>query len=115
VKTEITIRVYGEISGFIWMPPIECTKEFNVRLERIPRNSTTRTAYSHGWPMEITCLRDALLHVTNDGDFQSCSIDWAFLQVTHKRGNKSVIRTWEIRGTNSDSDCFTHSKQREVR
>jgi len=69
------ITLYGEIAGNIWMPAVECTKEFRLELIRIPRNSTTRT-YPGIAPrsMEITCLRDALLHITNDGDFQSCSI-----------------------------------------
>ena len=39
--------------------------------------------------MEITCLRDALLHLTNDGDFQSCAITWARLEVSHYFGDET--------------------------
>ncbi len=100
------IRLYGEVSGKIWMPYETCSKSFDVQLERIPRDATTRTAYSHGWPMEISTLRDALLHLTNDGDFRSCSIEWAVLEVTIDTGNKRVTRVWEMRGKGPNEDCF---------
>ena len=106
MKTHTTIRLYGEVQGTIWMPAAECTKRFDVRLVRIPRDSNTRTAYAHGWPMEITCLRDALLHITNDGDFQSCGIAFAVLEVTHTRGTRRVSRTWEMRAQGENVDCF---------
>ena len=95
-KVEVSIRMYGEVEGMIWMPSAVCTKEFNVRLVRIPRDAKTRTAYAHGWPMEISELRDALLHLTNDGDFQSCAITWAVLEVSHRMGTKTVTRSWEL-------------------
>jgi hypothetical protein len=64
--------------------------------------------------MEITCLRDALLHVTNDGDFQSCAIIWAVLEISHYFGHeaqgtrtvKARTRVWELRGQGHDADCF---------
>jgi hypothetical protein len=97
MRTKITF--YGEIAGNIWMPAVECTKAFRLELNRIPRNSTTRT-YPGIAPrsMEITCLRDALLHVTNDGDFQSCAIIWAVLEISHYFGHKAQgTRTAKIR------------------
>jgi len=113
MRTKITL--YGEIAGHIWMPAVECTKAFHLELTRIPRNSKTRT-YPGIAPrsMEITCLRDALLHLTNDGDFQSCSITWARLEVSHyfgdeTRGTRTVkirTRVWELRGQGQDADCF---------
>jgi hypothetical protein len=51
-------------------------------------------------------LRDALLSLTNDGDFQSCAISWAVIEVTHVKGNKRVTRTRPVRGTGPNSDCF---------
>ena len=110
-----TITLYGEVAGTIWMPAVECTKEFHLELNRITRPSTTRT-YPGIAPrsMEITCLRDALLHVTNDGDFQSCAITWAVLEVSHYSGEthgthtvKTRTRVWELRGRGPDADCFT--------
>jgi hypothetical protein len=64
--------------------------------------------------MEITCLRDTLLHLTNDGDFQSCAITWARLEVSHYFGGeadgtrtvKIRTRVWDLRGVGEDADCF---------
>ncbi len=113
MRTKITF--YGEIAGNIWMPAVECTKAFHLELTRIPRNSKTRT-YPGISPrsMEITCLRDALLHLTNDGDFQFCAVTWARLEVSHYFGDelhstrtaKISTRVWELRGTGQDADCF---------
>ena len=110
-----TITLCGEVVGTIWMPAVECTKAFRLELIRIPRNSKTRT-YPGIAPrsMEITCLRDALLHLTNDGDFQSCAISWARLEVSHyfegeTRGSGTIrahTRVWELRGKGADADCF---------
>ena len=85
------IMLYGEIAGTIWMPAAECSKEFHLELVRIPRTSTTRT-YPSIAPrtMEITRLRDALLQIINDGDFQSCSINWARLEISHYFGDESL-------------------------
>jgi hypothetical protein len=113
MRTKITL--YGEIAGTIWMPAVECSKEFHLELIRIPRKSSNRT-YPGIAPcsMQITCLRDVLLHLTNDGDFQSCSITWARLKVSHtsgdeSRGTRTVrvrTRTWELRGQGENADCF---------
>jgi hypothetical protein len=114
MRTKITLC--GEVAGTIWMPTEECTKAFHLELIRIPRDSKTRT-YPGIAPhsIEITCLRDALLHLTNDGDFQSCAISWARLEVSHYfeseiRGSGTTMthtRVWELRGKAPDSDCFT--------
>jgi hypothetical protein len=101
-----SIRLYGEVEGTIWMPSAVCTKSFDVRLVRIARDARTRVAHAHGWPWEISELRDALLSLTNDGDFQSCSITWAVLEVSYRKGSKTITRTWEVRGTGTNADCF---------
>lgn len=113
MRTKITL--YGEVAGMIWMPPVECTKVFHLELIRIPRNSKTRT-YPGVAPrsMEITCLRDALLHITDDDDFQSCAITWARLEVSHHFGDEPHdtatirirTRVWELRCTGHDAHCF---------
>jgi hypothetical protein len=113
MRTKITL--YGEVAGNIWMPTVECTKVFHLELTRIPRTSST-LIYPGIAPrsMEITCLRDALLHLTNDGDFQSCAITWATLEVSHYFGDetsgtrtvKTRTRVWELRGQGQDADCF---------
>jgi hypothetical protein len=113
MRTKITLS--GEIAGVIWMPAVECSKEFHLELKRIPRMSSTRT-YPGIAPrsMEITCLRDALLHLTNDGDFQSCAINWGKLEVSHTFGEETPgtrtvkvrTRVWELRGQGENADCF---------
>jgi len=115
MRTKITL--YGEIAGTIWMPAVECSKEFHLELIRVPRTSRIRT-YPGIVPrsMEITRLRDALLHLLNDGDFQSCAIDWARLEVSHylgdeTRGTRTVkvrTRVWELRGQDQNADCFAY-------
>lgn len=106
MSTNTRIRIYGELQGKIWMPAVECSKQFDINLVRIPRHATTRTAHAHGWPWEISELRDALLSLTNDGDFQSCEIAWAVLEVTRVKGNKRVTRVWPVRGLGENADCF---------
>ena len=109
------IKIFGEITGTIWMPAVECSKEFQLELIRIPRTSRIRT-YPGIMPrsMEITCLRDALLHLTNDGDFRSCAVAWARLEISHyfgdeMRGTRTVkvrTRVWDLRGQDQNADCF---------
>ena len=114
MRTKITL--YGEIAGTIWMPAVECSKEFHLELIRIPRTSTTRTFPGIApRTMEISCLRDALLYLINDGDFQSCTINWAKLEISHyfgdeSRGTRTVkvrTRVWELRGQDQNADCYT--------
>ena len=45
MRTKITL--YGEIAGNIWMPAVECSKEFHLELIRIPRTSNTRILSGH--------------------------------------------------------------------
>ena len=113
MRTKTKITLTGELAGTIWMPAVECTKEFHLELIRIPRTSTIRT-YPGIMPrsMEITCLRDVLLHLISDGDFQSCAINWARLEVSHTfgdetRGTRRVrTRMWHLRGQGENADCF---------
>ena len=111
------IKIYGEVSGEIWMPAVRCTKMFELDLIRIARDSSPRT-YPGIAPrsMEITSLRDALLHLTNDGDFQSCGIAWGILEVSHSSRNdtdtsstvSTRTRVWTLRGIGQNADCFCH-------
>jgi hypothetical protein len=117
------IMLYGEVAGTIWMPTVECTKTFQLELIRIPRDSETRT-YPGIAPrsMDISRLRDALLHVTSDGDFQSCAVTWAQLEVSHYFGSEMRTadtlrirtRVWELRGRGPDADCFTEERDSRV-
>ena len=96
-----------KIIPYIWMPAIKCSKEFHLELTRIPRQSSTRTCPGIApRSMEITCLQDALLHLTNGGDFQSRAINWVTLEVSLYLGEECCgshsarvrTRVWELRG-----------------
>ena len=100
------IRIYGEVRGMIWMPAAECTKEFDLILEKIPESESRTYPGIAPRRMQIHCLRDALLHITDDGDFQSCAIDWAVLEITTRRGNRRCTRSFELTGNDGNKDCF---------
>lgn len=97
---ERLFKLQGEVSGKIWMPSCELyTKEF--------REIFSRTKESHCIP-KINNLREVLLKVTNDGDFQSCSIDWALLEVEDisDDGRRRKIRVFELKGNDKNKDLW---------
>ena len=89
-------RIYGEVKGHIWLPDIECTKEFNVRFSREQKP----------FGIQATRLRDALLHITRDGDFQSCAIDWAVLEIRNRREHKEEVFSYPLFGNDGNGDCY---------
>lgn len=91
-----TITISGQISGNIWMPCIECNKDFSVKF------SPNNRPFTREW----TDLRDAFLHITNDGDFRGCAVDYAFIDVTWIEGNKRISFTKEIKPGKFISDLF---------
>ena len=93
------IEVIGEIEGLIWMPETECTKEFH---EKFSHNE--HEPFKVHW----TGLRDALLRITNDGDFQNAGIAQGCIKVTRTRedGKAQRVRYWELRGNAGNEDLF---------
>ncbi len=59
IKTTITI--HGAYGGRIWMPATMCAKPLNAKL----RASDSR---------KDDTLREAVLDILNDGDFQNCQL-----------------------------------------
>ena len=96
------IRIYGELRGYIWMPNCECTKEFDVTFSDNPNEPFTRH-----W----TGLRDALLHITNDGDFQSCAIDWGVVEISYYHNNRRDTRWFDIPVTPKTADCLYQGQE----
>ena len=91
------IRIYGEVQGPIWWPVgAICTKQFDVRCSREDKP----------FSRQIECLRDVLLHITNDGDFQNCEISFAVLEITKQKGLSKIVRGRVLRGTGDNADCF---------
>ena len=99
MKTE-KFRIFGEVKGFIWMPSMECTKEFDKRFVRC--NPDKRFVSSD----EVSNLREALLKITNDGDFQSCSIDWAVLEIEKRKGHKTESSHFSLYGNDGTQDLY---------
>lgn len=91
------IRIYGEVQGSIWWPiGAICKKEFDVRC------SYDDKPFSR----QIECLRDVLLYITNDGDFQHCEISFAVLEITKQKGLSKIVRDRVLQGTGENADCF---------
>ena len=93
----IKIRIYGELQGPIWWPAgAICTKEFDLCCDYEDKP----------FRRQIDCLRDALLHITNDGDFQNCEICFAVLEITKQKGLSKIIRERILQGVGENADCF---------
>lgn len=60
------IVLLGEKIGYIWMPQVECTKDFSV----------TFTPKDQPFTRKWEGLEDALNFITNDGDFQNCELSF---------------------------------------
>jgi hypothetical protein len=92
-----SIRIYGEKEGMIWMPCATATKVFDEKFTYDDR-PYTRT---------IDCLRDALLYITNDGDFRTCEIVHAVMQCRYvDDGNRRLTVERELQGTGYNADLF---------
>lgn len=90
-KQDFSVEIVGNVKGTIWMPAVECTKD----IREIARDDDT--------------LRDTVLRVTNDGDFQSCDIEDAAVKVTLIKPNRRAVRWFDIRSRlfPSVEDCLT--------
>lgn len=97
-----TITLAGTLRGTIWMPAVECTKEFAVKFSPEDRPFTRK------W----TGLADALDHVTNDGDFQNCQIENMVMVIEQSEGNKSFRRVVEVYPTDITKDYFVSEEGR---
>lgn len=98
-----TMSVTGTLRGRIWMPPIESEKEFCLGIIHVHNKKYTA-------PREFNTLREVILEVTNDGDFQNCDIlaDGVLTVVLHKSSNKHVIRNFDLNSGlfSSIQDCL---------
>jgi hypothetical protein len=71
MRIEYTIS--GYLVGQIWMPATECWKDVNYTFVRHEEDR------ANPWQDAREDLREAMLHVTNDGDFQSCGVSHGVL------------------------------------
>ena len=86
MKTLESITVSGVIAGKIWMPACYCWKDFNVKFTPDDR------PFTRVWEG----LPDALNHIVNDGDFQSCGVVDVHLAVAWRDGKDVITRYSEL-------------------
>ena len=86
MRTEF--RIDGYLVGKIWMPATECYKPLDYTFVR--KENERRSP----WQDAHETLRDALLQITNDGDFQSCGVADGMLTVTRQDGSGGRKRSY---------------------
>ena len=92
-----SITISGTLRGDIWWPRAECTKD--VSAEFTPKQQP----FSHEW----TGIRDALLHLTNDGDFESCTLESVIMSVVWRSGKDIVTRHVGLPVGKETEDLYT--------
>jgi hypothetical protein len=110
MSSNTSVIISGIIGGKIWMPACTCAKSFKASNQKYPF-----THYSDG---SQPTLRDMVLHITNDGDFQDASI--ADAEVTFSRtktlsnGERVTrTRTMDVRKFPSVADCILEFESNE--
>lgn len=102
MKPTIYVTLQGEIRGPIWWPAMEeCYKPFTLRFEHKPDERFPLSG------VEFATLRDALLHVSNDGDFQATMLHDVYMTVQRFRpGHTARMRTVRLYGTGENADLI---------
>jgi hypothetical protein len=97
MKKNFTVKLWGKITGNIWMPNCECEKDFSFSF------STNPIPFQNEW-----CgIRDALLTITNDGGFQSCDVSELFGEVVYYESWGKVTKYLKFNHTAKEySDCL---------
>lgn len=90
------VTILGELQGNILWPNAPMTKA--VREVFTPDNSP----FSRQW----SGLRDALLQITNDGDFQSCRLANGWMIVSWIDGNKRIEISADVPFCKLTDDCL---------
>ena|SRR3990167_7907180 len=91
--------LYGELRGEIWWPVgEEFKKDLEVKFSKDDKP----------WHFKADCLRDVLLRATNDGDFQSCVIDFPCMKVVRRNQvtGATKSRYFNLQGKDGNSDCY---------
>lgn len=92
-----SITISGTLRGTIWMPCAECTKDVSAKF------TPKQQPFSHEW----TGIRDALLRLTNDGDFQSCTLESVTMSVVWRSGKDIVTRHAGLPVGKETEDLYT--------
>lgn len=101
--THTIITITGTVGGPIWMPSAICAKPFKYRSD-----DGSFACNRHSDNSKPT-LRDIVLEVTNDGDFQSAEVADATVTIERRTdgqtGSVTRRRSWDIRQFPSVADC----------
>ena len=102
----LAATIYATIAGHIWQPCSLCWKD-GIKLQ-----------FGHGpWKFGGT-LRDAALSISNDGDFQSCSIveGELVLERMKQTGTSTITRTrvFPLAFFPSIADCMASEAETEA-
>lgn len=81
-----TYKLFGNLIGPIWLPAIQCTKEFNKSF------ALKQEYFTH----PASNLVDACDHLLNDGDFQYCQFLVIYLTDSYRKEGKLIEETFEI-------------------
>jgi hypothetical protein len=94
-----SVTLSGTKSGTIWMPACNAEKQFQEVF------TTSHSPFHRDW----TGIRDALLYITNDGDFQSCSISelYGVARWIDERGREITQPMKFSQNAEEYSDCLT--------
>ena len=95
---ETKIRLTGQIAGRFWMPCARGWKDFSMTCSR---------GKAGPFEKEIGTLRDAMLDITNDGDFQDGEIINMTIEVIKTNGNKRTSRWVEYQGKDENKDLIS--------
>lgn len=90
-----SIRIVGYVVGQIWWPVgAECYKPINYDVLRESDRYTSKPE-----------LRDHLLRITSDGDFQNASVVGEVI-IEMRDGRRKVSRSWPLSRFPSIADCL---------
>ena len=107
-------RIFGYVGGEIWMPSELCWKRFDTgwfTWEEGP----TYTPPRNGFPGTYPDYRTVLLDIVGDGDFQSCGIVQATVEIQETRGRGTWRRSMELKGRDENKDCWVRPKRKRER
>lgn len=109
MKTNRQYILRADLVGHIWMPNVFAAKPVEYRFRR-PENpeSPFRKRDEHD------TLRDALLAVTNDGDFRSCALANATIEVQDNRRGGRKSRWMPLTGLLDKANADLYSSDEEA-
>lgn len=97
-KQSFSVEIMGRIGGSIWWP--------------YGYQGTIWKDFRHVCN-DFSCLRDVILEITNDGDFEDCNIIEGTIKATLIKPNRRVVRYFDLSLPlfKSIDDCFVDNPE----